>query len=123
MAFSARCAVTVTECPLLLFPVSLLHHLLSPQLHVVVSKNLVQVVVDCKPVGEKPINASANITSDGVEVLGRMVRAEAPGGNSAPVSRCSSKPEWWPWERPWQYSQREVWQREGREGDKQTKIL
>lgn len=45
------------------------------------------MVVDCKEVGQKAINASANITSDGVEVLGRMVRSRGPNGNSAPVSR------------------------------------
>ncbi|KAK7825600.1 hypothetical protein U0070_016240 [Myodes glareolus] len=57
------------------------------KLHVVISKTLAKVVVDCKEVGQKAINASANITSDGVEVLGRMVRSRGPNGNSAPVSR------------------------------------
>ncbi|KAF3822727.1 hypothetical protein GH733_008101 [Mirounga leonina] len=56
------------------------------KIHIVVSKTLVQVVIDCKHVAEKAINASANITSDGVEVLGRMVRSRGPNGNSAPVS-------------------------------------
>ncbi|KAK2503373.1 hypothetical protein MC885_021373 [Smutsia gigantea] len=54
------------------------------KLHIVVSKTLAKVVVDCKQVGEKAINASANLTSDGVEVLGRMVRSRGPKGNSAP---------------------------------------
>ncbi|VCX40800.1 unnamed protein product, partial [Gulo gulo] len=54
------------------------------KIHIVVSKTLVQVVIDCKRVAEKAINASANITSDGVEVLGRMVRSRGPNGNSAP---------------------------------------
>lgn len=56
------------------------------QLHIVVNKTLAKVVIDCKQVGEKAINASANITVDGVEVLGRMVRSRGPNGNSAPVS-------------------------------------
>ncbi|ELW72743.1 Collagen alpha-1(XIV) chain [Tupaia chinensis] len=56
------------------------------KLHIIVSKTLAKVVIDCKQVGEKAINASANITSDGVEVLGRMVRSRGPNGNSAPVS-------------------------------------
>lgn len=60
------------------------------QLHVVVSKTLAKVVIDCKEVGEKAINASANITADGVEVLGRMVRSRGPNGNSAPVSGQTS---------------------------------
>ncbi|KAG8515546.1 Collagen alpha-1(XIV) chain, partial [Galemys pyrenaicus] len=54
------------------------------KLHIVISKTLVKVVIDCKQVGEKAINASANITSDGIEVLGRMVRSRGPNGNSAP---------------------------------------
>lgn len=54
------------------------------KLHVVVNKTLVRVVVDCKQMGEKAINVSANVTSDGVEVLGRMVRSRGPNGNSAP---------------------------------------
>ncbi|EPQ20003.1 Collagen alpha-1(XIV) chain [Myotis brandtii] len=54
------------------------------KLHIVVNKTLAKVVIDCKQVGEKAINASANITVDGVEVLGRMVRSRGPNGNSAP---------------------------------------
>ncbi|ELR46933.1 Collagen alpha-1(XIV) chain, partial [Bos mutus] len=54
------------------------------KLHIVVSKTLAKVVIDCKQVGEKAINASSNITLDGVEVLGRMVRSRGPNGNSAP---------------------------------------
>uniref|UniRef100_A0A8C4N019 Collagen type XIV alpha 1 chain n=1 Tax=Equus asinus asinus TaxID=83772 RepID=A0A8C4N019_EQUAS len=54
------------------------------KLHIIVNKTLAKVVIDCKQVGEKAINASANITSDGVEVLGRMVRSRGPNGNSAP---------------------------------------
>ncbi|XP_075405438.1 collagen alpha-1(XIV) chain isoform X2 [Tenrec ecaudatus] len=54
------------------------------KLHIVVSKTLAKVVIDCKQVGEKAINASANITADGVEVLGRMVRSSGPNGNSVP---------------------------------------
>ncbi|XP_037659156.1 collagen alpha-1(XIV) chain isoform X1 [Choloepus didactylus] len=54
------------------------------KIHIVVSKTLAKLVVDCKQVGEKAINASANITSDGVEVLGRMVRSRGLNGNSVP---------------------------------------
>ena len=64
----------------------LLKHLYFYQLHIIVSKTMAKVVIDCKEVGEKAINASSNITSDGVEVLGRMVRSRGPNGNSAPVS-------------------------------------
>lgn len=59
---------------------------LSSQLHVAVSKTTAKVVIDCKAVGEKPISAAGNITLDGVEVLGRMVRSRERRDNSAPVS-------------------------------------
>ncbi|XP_038600848.1 collagen alpha-1(XIV) chain isoform X2 [Tachyglossus aculeatus] len=54
------------------------------KLHIVISKTLAKVVLDCQQVGEKPINASGNITSDGVEVLGRMVRSRGVQDSSAP---------------------------------------
>lgn len=50
-----------------------------------ISKTAAKVVIDCKTVGEKPINAAGNITIDGVEVLGRMVRSRGSRDNSAPV--------------------------------------
>ncbi|KAF7246906.1 Collagen alpha-1(XIV) chain [Varanus komodoensis] len=54
------------------------------KLHVVISKTTAKVVIDCKQVSEKIINAAGNISSDGVEVLGRMVRSRGPRDNSAP---------------------------------------
>ncbi|KAJ8394654.1 hypothetical protein AAFF_G00044570 [Aldrovandia affinis] len=54
------------------------------KLHVAISKTTTKVVIDCKLVGEKPVNAAGNITSDGVEVLGRMVRSRGKRDNSAP---------------------------------------
>lgn len=62
----------------------------SSQLHVTISKTLVKVVLDCSVVGEKPANAAGNITTDGVEILGRMVRSRGRRDNSAPVST-----NWW----------------------------
>ncbi|NWZ45868.1 COEA1 protein, partial [Haliaeetus albicilla] len=44
------------------------------KLHVVISKTTAKIIVDCKQVSEKTINAAGNISSDGIEVLGRMVR-------------------------------------------------
>lgn len=55
------------------------------QLHVAVSKTSAKVVIDCKIVGEKPIGAAGNITTDGMEVLGRMVRSHGSKDNSASV--------------------------------------
>ncbi|XP_052003748.1 collagen alpha-1(XIV) chain-like isoform X4 [Xyrauchen texanus] len=54
------------------------------KLHVAISKTTAKVVIDCKTVGEKPINAAGNITIDGVVVLGRMVRSSGRKDNSAP---------------------------------------
>ncbi|KAG2464968.1 COEA1 protein, partial [Polypterus senegalus] len=54
------------------------------KLHVAISKTSAKVVIDCKQVGEKTINAAGNITIDGTEVLGRMVRSRGKKDNSAP---------------------------------------
>lgn len=56
------------------------------QLHVTISKTSVKVMLDCSVVGEKSISASGNITTDGVEILGRMVRSRGRRDSSAPVS-------------------------------------
>uniref|UniRef100_A0A8C2X9R8 Collagen, type XIV, alpha 1b n=1 Tax=Cyclopterus lumpus TaxID=8103 RepID=A0A8C2X9R8_CYCLU len=54
------------------------------KLHIAVSKTSAKVVIDCSAVAEKPINAAGNITIDGLEVLGRMVRSRGNRDNSAP---------------------------------------
>ncbi|KAK2844342.1 hypothetical protein Q5P01_011001 [Channa striata] len=54
------------------------------KLHVTISKTSVKVVLDCSMVGEKPINAAGNITTDGVAILGRTVRSRGARDNSAP---------------------------------------
>lgn len=56
------------------------------QLHVTIRKTSVKVVLDCSAVGEKSVNAAGNITTDGVEILGRMVRSRGRRDSSAPVS-------------------------------------
>ena len=55
------------------------------QLHIAISKTSATVVIDCKMVAEKAINAAGNISIDGLEVLGRMVRSRGNRDNSAPV--------------------------------------
>ncbi|CAN9503606.1 unnamed protein product [Ophioblennius macclurei] len=54
------------------------------KLHLAVSKTNVRVLIDCKMEEEKKINAAGNITTDGVEVLGRTVRSRGDRDNSAP---------------------------------------
>ncbi|XP_053719022.1 collagen alpha-1(XIV) chain-like [Synchiropus splendidus] len=54
------------------------------KLHIAVSKTSASVAVDCQSVAEKSINAAGNISTDGVEVLGRMVRSRGNRDNSAP---------------------------------------
>ncbi|XP_051879302.1 collagen alpha-1(XIV) chain isoform X4 [Pristis pectinata] len=53
------------------------------KVHVVITKTQAKLVIDCKQVGEKAINAAGNISTNGVEVLGRMVRSRSPRDNSA----------------------------------------
>lgn len=50
-----------------------------------ISKTSARVLVDCKTIGEKTINAAGNISTDGLEVLGRMVRSRGSKDSSAPV--------------------------------------
>lgn len=54
------------------------------KLHVTISKTSVKVVLDCSVVGEKSVSAAGNITTDGVEILGRMVRSRGRRDSSAP---------------------------------------
>ncbi|XP_075681896.1 collagen alpha-1(XIV) chain isoform X1 [Rhinoderma darwinii] len=54
------------------------------KVHIVITKTTAKLVIDCKQVAEKPINSAGNITVDGFEVLGRMVRSRGPKDNSAP---------------------------------------
>uniref|UniRef100_A0A8C2JKZ4 Collagen, type XIV, alpha 1b n=1 Tax=Cyprinus carpio TaxID=7962 RepID=A0A8C2JKZ4_CYPCA len=54
------------------------------KLHIAISKTSALVMVDCTPAGEKTVNAAKNISTDGVEVLGRMVRSRGAKDNSAP---------------------------------------
>uniref|UniRef100_A0A8C8LYF2 Collagen, type XIV, alpha 1b n=1 Tax=Oncorhynchus tshawytscha TaxID=74940 RepID=A0A8C8LYF2_ONCTS len=54
------------------------------KLHMAISKTSAKAVIDCKLVGEKAINAAGNITTDGLEVLGRMVRSRGKKDSSAP---------------------------------------
>uniref|UniRef100_A0A3Q2NPZ1 Collagen type XIV alpha 1 chain n=1 Tax=Fundulus heteroclitus TaxID=8078 RepID=A0A3Q2NPZ1_FUNHE len=62
----------------------ILDMLLYFDLHVTISKTSVKVVLDCSVVGEKSIRAAGNITTDGVEVLGKMVRSRGRRDSSAP---------------------------------------
>ncbi|CAG09868.1 unnamed protein product, partial [Tetraodon nigroviridis] len=45
------------------------------KLHITVSPDKVKINVDCQEVAERPIKAANNITLDGYEVLGKMVRS------------------------------------------------
>lgn len=61
-----------------------------PQLHITVSPDKVKINVDCQEVAERPIKAANNITLDGYEVLGKMVRSGGARRQSATVSENQS---------------------------------
>lgn len=56
------------------------------QLHITVSAEKVKLNVDCQEVAEKPIKEANNITLDGHEVLGKMVKSGGGRRQSASVS-------------------------------------
>uniref|UniRef100_A0A8C6U228 VWFA domain-containing protein n=1 Tax=Neogobius melanostomus TaxID=47308 RepID=A0A8C6U228_9GOBI len=60
------------------------------KLHIGVSKTSARVVIDCKTVTEKKINAAGNISTNGVEVLGRRVRSRDNKDSSATVRNSTT---------------------------------
>lgn len=60
------------------------------QLHITVSPEKVKLNVDCQEVAEKPIKEASNITVDGYEVLGKMVKSGGGRRQSATVSEKQS---------------------------------
>lgn len=62
-----------------------------PQLHITVSPDKVKMNVDCEEVAERPVKAANNITLDGYEVLGKMVKSGGGRRQSATVRRIFSR--------------------------------
>lgn len=61
-------------------------------MHITVSPEKVKLYVDCQEVAEKPIKEANNITVEGYEVLGKMVKSAGSKKTSAPVSLREVKP-------------------------------
>lgn len=57
------------------------------QLHITISPEKVKLNVDCQEVAEKPIKEANNITLEGYEVLGKMVKSGGGKKQSATVSK------------------------------------
>ncbi|KAG2468793.1 COCA1 protein, partial [Polypterus senegalus] len=53
------------------------------KIHIVVSPKSVKIHIDCKEIMEKEIKEASNITLDGSEVLGKMVKSRGSKGESA----------------------------------------
>lgn len=62
-----------------------------PQIHITVSPEQVKLHLDCQEVAEKPIKEANNITVDGYEVLGKMVKSGGGKRQSATVSTKEMK--------------------------------
>uniref|UniRef100_A0A3Q3B4I5 Collagen alpha-1(XII) chain n=1 Tax=Kryptolebias marmoratus TaxID=37003 RepID=A0A3Q3B4I5_KRYMA len=55
------------------------------KIHITVSPEKVKLFVDCQEVAEKPIKEANNITVEGYEVLGKMVKSAGSKKTSAPL--------------------------------------
>uniref|UniRef100_UPI00398F45FB collagen alpha-1(XII) chain-like n=1 Tax=Pristiophorus japonicus TaxID=55135 RepID=UPI00398F45FB len=53
------------------------------KVHILVNQNTVKLIVDCQEVEEKLANPPGNITTDGYEVLGKLVKSRGAKGKSA----------------------------------------
>lgn len=46
------------------------------QVHIVVTSSNVKIYIDCSEILEKPIKEAGNITTDGYEILGKLVKGD-----------------------------------------------
>lgn len=61
------------------------------QIHITISPEKVKLTVDCQEVAEKPIKEANNITLEGYEVLGKMVKSSGSKKTSATVRAKEAK--------------------------------
>uniref|UniRef100_UPI00398F75D5 collagen alpha-1(XIV) chain-like n=1 Tax=Pristiophorus japonicus TaxID=55135 RepID=UPI00398F75D5 len=54
------------------------------KVHIAVSRTNVKLYVDCKEIGEKFINVAGKISTEGFEILGKLVKTRGPSSGSAP---------------------------------------
>ncbi|XP_067844647.1 collagen alpha-1(XII) chain [Heptranchias perlo] len=53
------------------------------KVHILISQSTVKLIVDCQEVEEKVASPPGNITTNGYELLGKLVKAKGPKGKSA----------------------------------------
>ncbi|XP_055495106.1 collagen alpha-1(XII) chain-like isoform X1 [Leucoraja erinacea] len=53
------------------------------KVHILVNQNSVKLIVDCQEIEEKMANPPGNITTNGYESLGKLVKSRGPKGKSA----------------------------------------
>lgn len=46
------------------------------QVHIVVTSSNVKIYIDCSEILEKPIKEAGNITTDGYEILGKLLKGD-----------------------------------------------